>query len=350
VKAAIEGSDFLSSHVREARKTEIELDNRITVAVYPCSYRAPRGITVVCGVADELAFWRDENYANPDREILRSIVRGMANVPDAKLVKISTPYARAGVLYDDFVRRHELEDTLVWRAPTRLMNPAISTQFLDRERQKDPIAFAREYEAEFSDDTSGFIQRGAIDAAIIRGRFEIQPNPRVTYVAFVDLAGGSSSDSSVLAVAHPHKRSGETFFVLDLLKEIQPPFSPEQVTKQFSQDLKRYGLREIRGDRFGSEWVKERFRQQGIIYRDSDLSRSEIYLEFLPLLNSGKLELLDNARLTQQLCGLQRKTGSSGRDIIDHSVGQHDDVCNAAAGALVVAAVKPSAVECYGIF
>jgi hypothetical protein len=114
--------------------------------------------------------------------------------------------------------------------------------------------------------------------------------------------------------------------------------------------LKRYGLNEITGDRFGSEWVKERFRQQGIIYRDADLSRSEIYLEFLPLLNSGKLELLDNASLLQQLCGLQRKTASSGRDIIDHSVAQHDDVANAAAGALVAAAVKPSAVECYGIF
>jgi len=123
-----------------------------------------------------------------------------------------------------------------------------------------------------------------------------------------------------------------------------------QVTKEFSQDLKRYGLREITGDRFGSQWVKERFQQQGITYHDSGLSRSEIYLEFLPLLNSGKLELLDNPRLAQQLCGLQRKTGASGRDIIDHSAGQHDDVANAATGALVAAAVKPSAAECYGIF
>src|SRR5215470_3338462 len=111
----------------------------------------------------------------------------MANVPDAKLVKISTPFGKSGVLYDDFVRRHELKDTLVWRAPTLLMNPAISTQFLDRERQKDPVAFAREYEAEFSEDATGFIQRAALDAALIRGRLEIGPNPRVTYVAFVDL-------------------------------------------------------------------------------------------------------------------------------------------------------------------
>jgi hypothetical protein len=29
--------------------------------------------------------------------------------------------------------------------------------------------------------------------------------------------------------------------------------------------LKRYGLREITGDRFGSQWVKERFQQHGLL-------------------------------------------------------------------------------------
>ena len=85
----------------------------MVIAVYPCSYRAPRGITVLCGIADEVAFWRDENSSNSDVEIIRTMRRGMANVPDAKLVKISTPYAKAGVLWDDFRRRHELPEVLV---------------------------------------------------------------------------------------------------------------------------------------------------------------------------------------------------------------------------------------------
>jgi hypothetical protein len=38
-----------------------------------------------------------------------------------------------------------------------------------------------------------------------------------------------------------------------------------------------------------------------------------------------------------QLADLERRTGASGRDSVDHRRGQHDDVANAAAGALVIA-------------
>jgi hypothetical protein len=47
--------------------------------------------------------------------------------------------------------------------------------------------------------------------------------------------------------------------------------------------------------------------------------------------------LLDDARLISQLCSLERRTGRSGRDAVDHRSGQHDDKANAAAGALVCA-------------
>src|SRR5262249_5708609 len=54
-------------------------------------------------------------------------------------------------------------------------------------------------------------------------------------------------------------------------------------------------------------------------------------------LNSGRVELLDNARLVSQLCSLERKTSRIGKDSVDHPPGQHDDVINAASGALVLA-------------
>jgi hypothetical protein len=52
----------------------------------------------------------------------------------------------------------------------------------------------------------------------------------------------------------------------------------------------------------------------------------------LPLLNSGKLVLLDNQRLVNQLVGLERRTARGGRDVIDHSPGGHDDIANCVAG------------------
>jgi hypothetical protein len=66
--------------------------------------------------------------------------------------------------------------------------------------------------------------------------------------------------------------------------------------------------------------------------------RSAIYLAVLPLLNSGRAQLLDNTRLVSQLCGLQRRTGSSGRQTVDHPRNGADDLANSACGALALTA------------
>jgi hypothetical protein len=70
------------------------------------------------------------------------------------------------------------------------------------------------------------------------------------------------------------------------------------------------------------------------------MTKSELYGELLPLLNSGRIELLDNAKLVTQLASLERRTGRGARDSIDHAVGQHDDVANAVAGACAITVVS----------
>jgi len=68
--------------------------------------------------------------------------------------------------------------------------------------------------------------------------------------------------------------------------------------------------------------------------RDNAASKpkSELYQGLLPLLNSGRIRLLDSERLKQQLLNLERRTSRSGRDSIDHPPHMHDDVANAVAG------------------
>ena len=105
--------------------------------------------------------------------------------------------------------------------------------------------------------------------------------------------------------------------------------------------MKSYRVNRVTGDRYAGEWPRERFRAAGIKYDLSERPKGEIYLNTLPLLNSGKLELLDIARLTNQLCGLERRTARSGRDSIDHAPGAHDDIANAVAGALLLVGARP---------
>ena len=110
--------------------------------------------------------------------------------------------------------------------------------------------------------------------------------------------------------------------------------------QEFSDLLKTYRVTTIKGDRYAGEFPRELFRKQGIKYELSDDPKSSIYLNFLPLINSGKVRLLGNKRLVTQLLNLERRTARGGRDSIDHAPGSHDDMANAVAGAVLLATAK----------
>src|SRR5262249_36329059 len=64
------------------------------IEVHTASFQAVRGYTLIGAVCDEIAFWRAEDSANPDTEILNGLRPGMATVSGAMLLCISSPYAR----------------------------------------------------------------------------------------------------------------------------------------------------------------------------------------------------------------------------------------------------------------
>ncbi|MFY9951713.1 hypothetical protein [Bradyrhizobium sp.] len=82
------------------------------------------------------------------------------------------------------------------------------------------------------------------------------------------------------------------------------------------------------------------FKKAGITYIKSKLDRSEIYLDFLPLVLTGTCLLIDNRKALAQFAALERRrTFPSGKDRIDHPSGAHDDLANAIAGAAVLASI-----------
>jgi hypothetical protein len=176
-----------------------------------------------------------------------------------------------------------------------------------------------------------------VDAAVVPGRHELPRIAGARYTAFVDPSGGSS-DSMTLAIAHVESdATGAKRAVVDLIREVKPPFSPDAVVAEFATLLKAYGVLAVRGDRYGGVWPRERFCVHGVDYQPSSKTTSDIYLELLPILNSNRAELLDHAWLIMQLCQLERHAAGSGKDSIRHAPGSHDDVINAAAGAIVTA-------------
>jgi hypothetical protein len=208
--------------------------------------------------------------------------------------------------------------------------PSVDPAIIEAAVADDPIAARAEYFAEFRSDVETFVATEVIDACVALGRHELPYYSEHNYSAFCDPSGGSA-DAMTIAIAH---REGDVG-VLDVLREVRPPFSPESVVKDFANLLGNYEIRTVEGDRYGGEWPRERFREHGIEYLPAEKSKSDLYREALPLLNSRRVELLDHGRMLAQLAGLERRTARGGRDSIDHMPGGHDDLINSAAGVLV---------------
>jgi hypothetical protein len=324
---------MLAARVESQSTESVDLQNRVTIEVHPASYRSVRGYTVIAALADELAFWRsDETSANPDTEILEAIRPAMVTIPNAMLLCASSPHARKGALWDAW-KAHYGKDgpILVWHAPTRVMHARVPQLTIDRAMERDPARANAEWHAIFRADVESFIPREVVEALVSPGVYERAPIGDVRSLGFVDPSGGGH-DSYTLAIAHAE---GD-IAVLDLVRERRPPFGPEEVTDEYARTLQAYGVHSVVGDRYSAQWVVEQFRKRGVDYRAADRSKSELYLECLPIMNSGWAELLDHPRLTGQLCALERRSVRGGRDIVDHGPGGMDDLANAVAGALAL--------------
>lgn len=340
IRGLLNSSPLLARIVAHETRESIDLKNRVTIEVHTSSYRAVRGYTIVAAVLDEIAFWPDPESANPDVETVNALRPAMATVPGALLLGTSTPYARRGALWSAFEKHHgqDGDPVLVWRAPTRTMNPTVGEALIAAAFEEDPAAAAAEWGAEFRADIESFLAPDALAVVTVPGRRELPRAEGARHVAFCDPSGGSGQDSMAMGVAHVESRVA----VLDALREARPPFSPDEVVREFAGVLKSYGITRVVGDRYAGEWPRERFREHGIEYTPAEKTKSELYAEFLPLVNAGRVELLDDARLRAQLLGLERRTGRSGRDSIDHGPGRHDDAANATAAALVLAVAASS--------
>ncbi|GJE77246.1 hypothetical protein [Methylorubrum suomiense] len=337
---------FAQELMGEPTQDTIRLSNRIDIVVTAANFKTVRGPTLIACICDEIAFWRIEGHANPDKEILRSIRPGLATTGGPLLV-MSSPYAKKGILFETYKENFGPDGdprVLVLQAPTLRMNSSLPRLRRDVEKayRDDPESAKAEYGAQFRDGISDFVSPEVVDACTDFGVAERAPEPGITYRAFVDPSGGTGKDAFTLAIAHEVKdpKTKKRTQILDLVRAIKPPFSPSGACEQYAEILNKYRLHQVTGDNYADEWPKEMMRANGISYEKSDKVKNAIYGAFLPLLNSQSVRLLDHPEMRRELVNLERSTSQMGRDTINHPNNGHDDLINAAAGALLECQTK----------
>jgi hypothetical protein len=329
--------DLLKGMLTRETAIGFELNNSVDIVILTGNFRSVRGRAILLAILDEVAYLRDENSAAPDQELYKALVPGTATL-GGTIIGISSPYRKAGLLFKKH-RKHfgQDGDVLVIQAPTRVLNPLIPQEMIDRELADDPAGARAEYLAEFRDDIGGWLAVETIEAAVDRGVIVRPPVPAFhKYCSGCDPSGGAK-DSFTAAISH----NENGIAILDALIEIRPPFNPAEAVAQIAAMLRAYGLTETTGDRYAAEWVVAAFASNGITYKHSERDRSAIYQDCLPLFTSGRARILDHQKLVSQFAQLERKISPMGKDRIDHGTGGHDDLCNSAALSMVLATTVP---------
>jgi hypothetical protein len=339
----------LAALIVSETKDSIELSNGVVIEVITASIGAPRGRAYALVIVEEAAVLPQDDSSNPDIELIRAVRPALARVPNSLLAVVSSPYARRGVLFDAWKKHRDGADPSVVfvQAATLDLNPTFDRRTIENSQADDPASAAAEYFGQFRSDVEAFISHETLEAVVIDGRRELPPMPGRTYLAHFDAAGGSGADSQTLAIAHAEDQNGQRVGILDALREARPPFSPEAIVKDFAELLHAYKVSELESDRWGGTYPIEAFAKHGIICKPSSRTSSEQFRDFLPLLNSERIELLDHPRLLGQLSALERRTSRGGKDTVSHPPAGHDDLAVVCAGVLTRATAEREPARLY---
>ena len=313
----------------EPLRTRLTLDNGFVVRTFPATRIAARAFSLPVAVLNESAFYRFEGSANADVEILTSVRRGMLNFPRRKLLIVSTPYSKAGILYDHFRRfygRDDSQDVLVWRAPTSFMNPSITEERLEEERRvMDPAHFAREYLAEFLDDAAAWLPSELIESAVDLGIAERPPLIGVKYTMGID-ASGAGSCAFAVSIGHPEEQgAGNIVVIQDVLRSFTKPPSGKlnlrAVVREILGLAASYNhIEHAFSDRYAGQWPLQAFEDEAAalgmrftlrdptVMRGQDtirLNKSEAFRETAPLFRTSRIRLVDNPSQVRELRNLR---------------------------------------------
>jgi len=346
-KKIVAANPILAREV-DVRKKEIgRRDDRGRLVILPArDVIGLHGKTFLFVGYDEIHGYRDYDVLEalaPDPTRLDALewitsYASIYNTPGAPLFDL----VQAGKRGDDprlycswYASDHTTDDALRGDdvTPEQRANPSMASWnnpgYLEQQRRRLPTHKYRRLHLNLPGMPDGtYFDAERVLACTVTGRRRLGPRPDVRYVGFVDMSGGSSDDAA-LGVAHHDATTGRA-----ILDHVEPqagraPFNPREAVRKFAATLRRYGVSQVTGDRYAGETFRADFADHGVTYNVCRLTKHQLYEWLEPRVNAGEVELLDVARLQEQLLGLVAR-GSK----IDHLPGEHDDWINAACGAL----------------
>lgn len=272
-----------------------------------------RGKSLVSAVLDECAFFRDQSYVVNDRDVFQAVTARV--LPGGMVVVASTPWAEAGLLFDEFKLNfgHPVTAIAV-TAPTLLMLPTQrNIDAVAREEARDPDNALREFGAQFMVvGGSNFFDRDAC-----RVNVDVEPRTDAPRGVRVGVGGDLALVRNSAAVVVVHEKDGR-YLVAEVVEKKPTKGAPlklSEVIRDFSSVAQRHGANEIEVDHHELEAAREHL-PDGVWLTPcvgGQQGKIDSYTRVRDLLHANKIDIPPQfQRLANQLRDVVKKPTSGG--------------------------------------
>lgn len=358
LKKIIRKNPALSSEVVIKDKEIERTDGRGTFVILPArDVSGLHGKTFAFIGYDEIHGYKSYDVLealapDPTRDVLEwftsyNTIFNRTGVPLYDLIQVGKSGSDPRMLFSWYAGDFTTDPAAQNLEPEAKANPSMASWgnagYLAQQRRRLPSHKFRRLHLNLAGMPGGtFYDSERIEGCTVTGRRELKPQPGIEYRGFVDMSGGSNDDAAC-AASHFDAVTGKAVLDFVITQTGQPPFNPRAAVKKFAEKLKDYGISRVQGDRYAGETFRADFQDESISYELCPFTKHQIYEALEPLINAEEVELLDVSKMQEQLLGLVVRNQK-----IDHLSGEHDDMINAAAGALRLAAAQSVPVDVAG--
>lgn len=351
IRAMIQGKarddeDFAGSEFTLKRR-----DGSVTIESLPpkAGGGSGRGRSLVGAILEEAAFFQDENHVVNDVDVFKAVTPRV--LPGGQTVVSSTPWAEAGLLYDEFVANHpeprcaapHLKESgrphraIAAHAPTLLLRDVEFTRrIVSSERARDPVNCSREYDAQFLPLSATQFFDPASIAEAVDPSLELgsapSDDPQAIRVLGADL--GFVRDAATSAAV---ERTPAGYTLLNYTEQLPrvERLKPSQIFAGIAEQALTHHAEEVVADQHYAEAAKEAFWDRGLVFialPGGNLGKAEVFSATDHLFREGLVRLPNDARLLQQLREVKKRPLPGGGYSIEQprkAAGGHGDIVSA---------------------
>jgi len=317
----MENSPNLEGYIKAHTQSELILKNDMRILSLPCNTTAGLGLPIVCLIFDEIGHFYIEGV-RADKDIFDNLNPRRVQFPGSKLILISTPSGKQGLLWNYFDKGFKNHKRLTAQADTFFMNPLVDKNFLEKEKKRDIDNYRREFLAQFAERIEAFLSYEIVFNSL-RLAGDLPFKSGYQYFSGIDASGLAGRDKFALAITH--KQDNDIY--VDKVKSWDLK-DPDPIMKDIKELARVYHITKTSIDRYAKGWVKNALEKIGLEVNIRP-SLAEIYVNVKSLMLGDRLYLPDNQGIKKSFLNVQAFYGRNNALSIAHtrdSEGHSDEI------------------------